>query len=149
MRFVSLLVVALVSGGLVTACSNAADSSLRRTSHPADPTSTGGGAATSPAVSTEDSTHQGGAASPPAATAPKAPATPLRAGVCENPTCTVQNGACGCTATNTEGVAVSMDCQDGVCECVTGNEITTQVSDDNCASDGDARTIYSANCGCL
>ena len=42
-----------------------------------------------------------------------------------------------------------MDCQDGVCTCTTGDQITTQVGDDNCLSDGDARTLYSANCGCL
>jgi hypothetical protein len=42
-----------------------------------------------------------------------------------------------------------MDCQDGVCTCSTGDQITTQVGDDGCANDGDARTLYSANCGCL
>ena len=89
-------------------------------------------------------------ASAPAATPPAAtPATPLRTNVCENPTCTAGNGACGCTALDTSGATVAMDCQDGVCTCTTGDQITTQVGDDNCANDGDARTLYSANCGCL
>ena len=78
-----------------------------------------------------------------------APATPLRTNVCENPTCPAGNGACGCTAVDTTGQTVQMDCQGGVCTCITGDQITTQVGDDGCTNDGDARTLYSASCGCL
>ena len=150
MRFHHLTAVALVASGLLTACSAETDSSLsRRGSGATASTTKNGGAGTSPARSPEGSTQQ--PASAPAATPASSspPAKPLRTNVCENPTCTVGNGTCGCTAQDTSGHTVRMDCQDGVCTCTTGDEITTQVGDDNCANDGDARTIYSANCGCL
>ena len=154
MRFHSLAATVFLSTALMTACSAETDSSLlRRTSGASEAKTKSGGAGTSPSRSPEASTQQPSSA-PAAGTAPatppaSAPATPLRTNVCENPTCTAGNGACGCTAVDTSGQTVQMDCQDGVCTCTTGNEITTQVGDDNCANDGDARTLYSANCGCL
>jgi hypothetical protein len=145
--------MALLSTALITACSAETDSSLtRRGSGASAANAKSGGAATSPGRSPEASTQQGAAgpsSTPPAAAAPATPATPLRTNVCENPTCTAGNGACGCTALDTSGQTVQMDCQDGVCTCSTGDQITTQVGDDSCANDGDARTLYSANCGCL
>jgi hypothetical protein len=154
MRFHSLAVVAFLSSALITACSAEADTSLlRRSSGASEAKTKSGGAGTSAPRSPEASTQQPASApaSAPATTPPPAaaPATPLRTNVCENPTCTAGNGACGCTAVDTSGATVAMDCQDGVCTCTTGDEITTQVGDDNCANDGDARTLYSANCGCL
>ena len=147
MRFHFRLILALLGTALATACSAESGSSLARRSAGASATSTkNGGAGTSGARPPEASTQQ--PASAPAA-GPSATATPLRTNVCENPTCTTGNGACGCTAKDTSGETVQMDCQDGVCTCTTGDQITTQVGDDNCANDGDARTLYSANCGCL
>jgi len=154
MRFHSLAAMAFLSTALITACSAETDSPLlHKGSAASGAKAKTGGAGTSPAHSPEASTQQPASApaSAPAATPPTAaaPATPLRTNVCENPTCTAGNGACGCTAVDTSGQTVAMDCQDGVCTCTTGDEITTQVGDDNCANDGDARTLYSANCGCL
>ncbi len=148
MRFHFLMAIAFVTAALVTACSAETDSSLtRRGSGASAANAKSGGAATSPGRSPEASTQQGAPA--PASTPPATPATPLRTNVCENPTCTAGNGACGCTALDTSGQTVQMDCQDGVCTCSTGDQITTQVGDEGCANDGDARTLYSANCGCL
>lgn len=153
MRFHSLAALAFLSTALITACTAETDSSLLRKSSGSTAAKTkNGGAAPSAPRSPEASTQQPASApaAAPAATPPAAtPATPLRTNVCENPTCTAGNGACGCTALDTSGATVSMDCQDGVCTCTTGDQITTQVGDDNCANDGDARTLYSANCGCL
>jgi hypothetical protein len=159
MRFHFLVAMAFVSSALITACSAETDSSLlHRGSGASAAKAKGGGGPASPARSPEASTEQPaagpGAGSAPAATpaaagAPATPATPLRTNVCENPTCTAGNGACGCTAVDTSGHTVQMDCQGGVCTCTTGDQITTQVGDDNCANDGDARTLYSASCGCL
>jgi hypothetical protein len=153
MRFHSRVVMALLATALVTACSAETDSSLGRRTSGASGTSTkNGGGAASGAHSPEASTQQPAsapAAGPAATPAPATPATPLRTNVCENPTCTAGNGACGCTAKDTSGETVQMDCQDGVCTCTTGDQITTQMGDDNCANDGDARTLYSAYCGCL
>ena len=153
MRFHSLLTIALLSSVLVTACSAETGSSLtRRGSGASAANAKSGGAAASPARSPEASTQQtpaGHASTPPATPASATPAAPLRTNVCENPTCAAGNGACGCTALDTSGQTVEMDCQGGVCTCITGDQITTQVGDDGCANDGDARTLYSANCGCL
>jgi hypothetical protein len=157
MRFHSLLAMAFLSSALVTACSAETDSSLtRRGSGASAANAKSGGAAASPGRSPEASTQQASAgpastppATPAAAAPPATPATPLRTNVCENPTCTAGNGACGCTALDTSGQTVQMDCQGGVCTCITGDQITTQVGDDGCTNDGDARTLYSANCGCL
>ncbi len=154
MRFHSLLAVAFLSSALITACSAESDGSLLQRGVGASGTKAkGGGAGTSPARSPEASTQQPAEnQSPTATTTPPvaaAPVRPLQPNVCENPTCTVGNGTCGCTAADTSGTTVEMDCQGGVCQCVTGDQITTQFGDDGCANDGDARTLYSANCGCL
>ena len=160
MRFYLLIAAALISLALITACTAETDSSLRhRGSGASAAKAKSGGGPASPARSPEASKQQpaagpgagsGPAATPgPAAAAPTTPATPLRTNVCENPTCTAGNGACGCTAVDTSGQTVQMDCQGGVCTCITGDQITTQVGDDGCTNDGDARTLYSANCGCL
>ena len=150
MRFHPLAAVAFLAAGLVTACSAETESSLGRRGSGATASNTkNGGGGTSPARSPEGSTQQPTSAPATTPASNAAPRTPLRTNVCENPTCTVGSGTCGCTAQDTSGQTVRMDCQDGVCTCTTGDEITTQVGDDNCANDGDARTLYSANCGCL
>lgn len=149
MHLRSLPFLVLGSAALLVACSDSPGDSLSKPTRAAQSSSAkNGGPATSPAASPAQADTNGApapATTPPAAT----PSRPLRAGVCENPTCTVGQGTCGCTATQTDGATVTMDCQGGVCTCTTGDNVTTQVGDDNCANDGDARTLYSANCGCL
>jgi hypothetical protein len=148
---------AFLSMFLLAACSAETDSlALRRGSGASAAKTTSGGGETSGRRPSEASTQQPATAAAAPATAPSSPATPpatpatpLRTNVCENPTCTTGNGACGCTAADTSGATVEMDCQDGICTCTTGDQITTQFGDDGCANDGDARTLYSANCGCL
>ena len=156
MRHIRLLFVCLVSTFVVTACSGAPDSSpLRRASTEPDAPSKSGGPAASHPGSSEASTQQQptqqqpSSGTPAPATKPSVPATPLKTAVCENPTCGVSNGGWSCFAKNTEGTPVEMDCGGGVCTCFTGDQGTTQFDDENVASDGDARTLYSANCQCL
>ncbi len=156
MRFHYLATAALLATASITACSAETDSSLLgRSSGAPSMKAKSGGAGTSPGRSPAASTQQQtsppatASATPPPAAVAAAPATPLRTNVCENPTCTAGNGACGCTAADTSGATVQMDCQGGLCTCTTGDQITTQFGDDGCANDGDARTLYSANCECL
>jgi hypothetical protein len=154
MRFHFLLAAALLSIASITACSGESDSSLLgRSSGASNTKAKSGGPGTSPgrspAASTQQPTSPAAPATSPPAPAAAAPSTPLRTNVCENPTCTAGNGACGCTAADTSGATVQMDCQGGVCTCTTSDQITTQFGDDGCANDGDARTLYSANCECL
>ena len=147
----ALFAALFIASSLVTACSSGPDdSAFHKSSRAGETKAPTGVAAPSPAAPTAASTPQSPAATTtPAAKPASPPATPLRTNVCENPTCSVKNGACGCTAQDTSGQTVEMDCQGGVCTCFTGDQGTTQVDDDNCASDGEARTLFSANCGCL
>jgi hypothetical protein len=164
MRHISLLCIALVSSSFVMACSGGPDeSAFHRTATKPDAKSKSGGSAPSPAGSPEDTTHQtqtptagtDNSKPPPNATpapAPAAPATPLKASVCENPTCgpnQQQQDTYTCYAKDTQGTPVQMDCQGGVCTCFTGNEGTTQFDDLNAKSDADFRSLYFANCQCL
>lgn len=157
MRTTCLFVFVAASSVLVAACSGDPDSSgLRRSTHDTSAEEKGGGGTASPARSPEASSQQPSAPSAPSGStgsatpsAPATPATPLAKGVCENPTCTQSNGAWTCLAKDTEGTPVEMDCQFGVCTCFTGDQGTAQVPDDGMQTEGDARTIFAANCQCL
>ena len=153
MRHISLLFVGLVSTFLIAGCTADPDtSSFHRGQTAANSKAAGGGSAASHGSSTDDSTPQQQAPSTPTGTpapaTPSAPATPLKTGVCENPTCTKTNGAWTCLAKDSTNTPVEMDCQRGVCTCFTGDEGTTQVNDD-IKTEADARTLYFANCQCL
>ena len=152
MRVQILFLVA--SSTLALACSDApqpVNHGSSRGSQAGSGSSTKGGQETSPAGGSSQGGGSNGESAgytpSPSGAVPKGPPPP--AGVCANPTCTVAEGTCGCTANDTSGAAVAMDCQGGLCTCTTGEDITTQFGDDGCASDADARTLYFANCQCL
>jgi hypothetical protein len=143
----------VVVSSLVIACSDAPKpvnhGSSRGSQAGSGAPTNGGGQETSPAGAPSQAGGSTGGSSAPApnGAVPKGPPPP--AGVCANPTCTATEGVCGCTANDTTGATVAMDCEGGVCTCTTGEDITTQFGDDGCASDADARTLYFANCQCL
>jgi pectate lyase len=120
-----------------------------------------GGTGTSSAVSTA----QAPKANPPAAPTTTAPAAapttttaptttpppaapPQQAGICSNPTCTGANGQYQCTATDSNGDTVEMDCQGGVCSCYTGDLDTTDFYNDNPTTIDAVKGLYFSNCQC-
>jgi hypothetical protein len=150
MQLTRSLLFSLGAAFVLLACSDSTDSLDHRGSRSAAQTGASaqgpGSTSSSPAGGTAHS-DDGPAPVPTTGSAVSAPPPPPN--TCANPTCTVADGACGCTANDADGTTVAMDCQDGVCTCTSGDQITTQFGDDGCASDADARTLYFANCQCL
>ena len=144
MRDMKALVLAVLSCVYVVGCSDAPESTRPRTTRNVGASTGGGGDSPSGA----DKSQQSQTPTPGATVAP-APVKPLKTEVCENPTCTENQGAWSCTAKNTAGAAVKMDCEGGGCTCVTDDEVVTQFGDENLASDADARTLFFSNCRCL
>jgi hypothetical protein len=102
--------------------------------------------------SSSDDGTSGSPATPPApapdAGSPPPPATPAPPGSCENPKCLAGGGLCGCKATDSAGDLVTLGCQDGVCGCFSGAELTTSFDGETCDTGDDARSLCLAYCGC-
>lgn len=141
----------LATAFVLLACSDSTESldhrGARSSAQGGSSSQAGGSTPSSPAGGTAHSSDTPQPVSTTTGSAVSAPPAPPN--TCANPTCTVADGTCGCTANDADGTTVAMDCQGGVCTCTTGDQITTQFGDDGCASDADARTLYFANCQCL
>lgn len=144
------LLVAACSGGdkpLLRRSQSASAEATTPTTGPNKASDRGGSDSPTPAPSDPPSSSTTPPA--PAPAAPDAGTTPpaAPAGSCESPKCFAGGGLCGCKATDAQGAAITLGCEDGSCGCFTNNQLTAQ-GNAPCATADEARALFIDSCGC-